>query len=373
MDKLSNKILRINLVRTIDESYDLVLDTDFPEIAADLKKRDFTRKFGIVTDTKVGPLYAGELQAALKSEGLEAEVFAFEEGEPNKTWDTTGRILNKMVKAKYGRDSGIIALGGGVVGDVGGFAASVTRRGVPCVQIPTSTTALADSAIGGKTGVDLEEGKNLAGRIVQPVIVYFVFRTLDTLDDRNYRSGLAETVKHGVIQSKELFEYMEKNAHLILGRNRDALTYITEMNCMVKGTVVEIDPDEEGLRRILNYGHTVGHAVETLSSYKLTHGEAVAIGTVPAGRLAIMLGTGFTEDDLERNIALFEKLGFSTKIPGYIPTADIVKKTGMDKKAKDGKARYCMASGPGSMCEFGGAYATHVEPEMAAEAIEMSR
>jgi 3-dehydroquinate synthase len=373
MKKTSPGVVRLGLVKTVDLSYDLVFDKDFSGIPADLRKRGMTDRIAIITDKQVGGIYAGELSSALASEGLEAMVFPFEPGEEYKTWDTAGMLLNQMGHAGYGRDTIIIVLGGGVVGDTGGFVAAVTRRGVPLIQIPTSTLAMADSAIGGKTAVDLEAGKNLAGAFKHPAIVYFIMRTLDTLSPRHLRAGFSETIKHGVIRDAELFSYMEKNAHLLLDKNRQALEYIAEKNCMIKGTVVELDDEEGGLRKILNFGHTVGHAVEALSGYKLPHGECVAIGSMVAGRIAIAMKTGFTEHDLERMGTVFQAYDQPITVPDYVKTPDILKKTRVDKKAEKGQAKYCLATGIGEMHPFGGSYSVLVDPEVAAKAIDMSR
>ncbi len=373
MKKTSPGVVRLELVKPVDLSYDLVFNKDFSEIPSDMRKRGMTNRIAVITDKQVGAIYAGELTSALASEGLDAKVFAFDPGEENKTWDNSGSLLNQMGHAGYGRDTIIIALGGGVVGDTAGFVAAVTRRGVPYIQIPTSTLAMADSAIGGKTGVDLEAGKNLAGAFKHPSIVYFVMRALETLDPRHFRAGFAETIKHGVIRDRELFSYLEKNSHLLLNRDKAALEYITEKNCIIKGTVVELDDEEGGLRKILNFGHTVGHAVEALSDYQLPHGECVSIGAMAAGRIAIAMGTGFTEQDLERMGAVFQVFGQPITIPDYIDTLDILKKTRVDKKAEGGQAKYCLATGIGEMHPFGGKYSVLVDPEIAARAIDDSR
>jgi len=373
MKKLNKKAVRISLKRQVDESYDLVFDVDFPAIAADIRKKGFCRKLAVITDTNVGPIYAGSLKSALKSKGFDAKVFAFSAGEKNKTWETCGMLLNQMAKARYGRDSCVIALGGGVVGDVAAFVASVTRRGTPCIQIPTTNLAMVDSSIGGKTGVDLKAGKNLAGTISQPAAVYFNFNTIEKLGSRAYSSGLAEVVKYGVAFDKKLFNYLEKNAKKIMKRERNALTYTTMQSCWAKGAVVEKDPYEKGLRMILNYGHTVGHALEKLSNYSLTHGEAVSIGMMAAARIAISLKTGFTEKDLKRQEGLLEKLGLPTKIPKNIQTKRIIEATSIDKKAKAGKVRYTLPKAIGKMEEYKGLYATPVKESIVAKSIEQSR
>lgn len=373
MKTLGKKIIRINLKMQVDDSYNLIFDVSFLEIAVDLKKKGFCKKLAIITDTNVGPIYSKNLKSALEKKGFSAKVFAFKAGEKNKTWSTCGTILNQMARQKYGKDSCIIALGGGVVGDVAAFIASVTRRGTPCIQIPTTNLAMVDSSIGGKTGVDLKAGKNLAGTICQPAAVYFNFNAIEKLGSKTYSSGLAEVVKYGVIYDKKLFAYLEKNTNKILKRERKALTKITKDSCWIKGTVIEKDPYETGLRMILNYGHTAGHAIEKLSNYALQHGEAISIGMMVAGRIAVALKTGFNEKELKRQKDLLEKLGLPTKIPKNISTKSIIEATSIDKKAKAGKARYCLPKAIGKMKKYKGVYVTPVKDSIVAKAIEESR
>ena len=373
MKSTGKNILRINLKREVDNSYNLIFNISFREIAKDLKKKGFCKKLAVITDTNVGPLYSKSLKSALKKQEFDAKVFMFKAGEKNKTWETCGAILNQMAKQKFGKDSCIIALGGGVVGDVAAFIASVTRRGTPCIQIPTTNLAMVDSSIGGKTGVDLKAGKNLAGTICQPAAVYFNFDILNNLGNMTYSSGLAETVKYGVIYDKKLFNYLGKNTNKILKKERKALIKITKDSCWIKGVVIEKDPYETGLRMILNYGHTAGHAIEKLSNYSLQHGEAISIGMMVAGRIAIALKTGFTKKDLERQESLLKKLNLPTKVPKNISTKRIIEATSIDKKAKGGKARYCLPKTIGKMKKFSGLYVTPVNDRIVAKAIENSR
>jgi len=377
MKRTKNNVLRLELIKTIDLSYDLVFDVCSNEIAADMGERmkqgKLPKKTAIITDTNVGPLHAGGLEEALQAEGFQTGVFNFEAGEENKTMDTAKMLSEKMGHAKYGRDCFVIALGGGVVGDTAGFVAGITRRGVSYVQIPTSTLAIADSSIGGKTGVDLETGKNLVGLFKHPSVVYFNFEFLKTLPDNEFREGLAETIKHGMIKSAEFYRYLEVNYSKILEKDPSILRVMTEHNCRIKGGVVEKDPDEDGLRKILNYGHTVGHAVEILSDYQLSHGACVGMGMMVAGKIAIMMDTGFTENELMRQEALLENVGIKTSIPLDLPTAAIVDQTSMDKKVEGGLVNYCLPEGRGIMCEFSGKYSIAVPPEIVTKAIDQSR
>lgn len=364
--------MRISLERKVDESYDIVFGIDlFPQIARDLRESPIGSRHAIITDSNVKPLYGTSLEDSLKNEGLNVEIFSFEAGEQNKTIDNCMAVMGEMSKLKYGRDSAILALGGGVVGDMAGFMAAIFNRGVPYVQIPTTVLAQADSSIGGKTAVDTEYGKNLVGVFKQPVRVYIDVATLKTLTDTDYRTGLAETIKHGVIQDREFFEYLQENSGLILERPSDSSLYIAKQNCRIKGNVVEQDPHEKGVRRILNYGHTVGHAIETLSSFKLSHGEAVAIGMMTAGRIAREYG--FPDSDLEDQKKLLKEFGLPTVIPNGIANESIIDVTSRDKKAKDGRARYVLPIENGKMHEFDGAYATYVDDNVVMDALQQTR
>ena len=220
-----------------------------------------------------------------------------------------------------GRDTVVIALGGGVVGDIAGFAAAIFKRGVKVVQIPTTTLAQADSAIGGKTGVDSSLSKNAFGVFWHPSAVYIDVATLKTLDDRQYRAGLVESVKHALIADEKYFEFLESNLDAILRRETDILEKVAYQNCRIKAQVVEADPTEKNQRRMLNYGHTIGHAIESASGFELLHGEAVAIGIIAAGMIEIEMGLG-DEKRLERIRKILTGLGVPVGIPANISKTD---------------------------------------------------
>ena len=206
-------------------------------------------------------------------------------GEGSKHIQTVTAIVETMEQIALGRDTLVVALGGGTVGDIAGFAAAIYKRGVPVVQIPTTTVAQADSGVGGKTGVDSTRSKNAFGCFWQPAAVYIDVQTLATLDDRQYRAGLVESVKHAAIADADYFDYLETNARAILSRKAAVLEHIACENCRIKAAVVAEDPTEQNKRRILNYGHTLGHAVESAGSFALLHGEAVAVGMIAAGQI----------------------------------------------------------------------------------------
>lgn len=369
---MENK-LKLNLVRQIDESYDIVFGRDlFPEIAEDLKREDIASVYAIITDDNVRALHALNLEDALKERGLKANTFSIPVGEEYKTIDTCVKVIGQMCKFKYGRDSAIIALGGGVVGDTAGFISAIFNRGIPYIQVPTTILAQADSAVGGKTGVDTEYGKNLVGAFQQPHRVYVDVKTLETLPRNEIINGLAETIKHGIIRDHSFFDYIDNNWGCVLAKDSTTLLTIARKNCKIKGEVVEIDPHEKGLRRILNYGHTVGHAVEKLSNFLIPHGYCVSIGMMVAGRIANELGY-FQETDLIQQKELLSRVGLPITIPDSISDDRIIELTTLDKKAKNGQARYCLPKRIGEMHDFDGSYATYVDTEVVLSAFSKTR
>ncbi|MHC4394801.1 MAG: 3-dehydroquinate synthase [Planctomycetota bacterium] len=283
----------------------------------------------VVTDKNL--VVTGHLQTFLGQK--DTSVFIIDPpGETSKNIDTVVSIIETMEKASLGRDTLVITLGGGTVGDIAGFAASIFKRGVPVVQIPTTTVAQADSAVGGKTGVDSSISKNAFGAFWQPAAVYIDVATLATLDDREFRAGLVESVKHALIADSEYFDFFESNIDTILERKPDVLEKIAYFNCKIKASVVEADPNEKNQRRMLNYGHTVGHAVESASRFRLLHGEAVAVGIIAAGLLEIELGFG-TVERLDRVRKIFKKLGVPAAIPPNLTQSMLLETIKHDKKA----------------------------------------
>jgi len=256
-------------------------------ITNDLKKLKDINSFAIITDSKVKKLYGGKLLWNLKRAGLKAEIFSFREGEKSKNFNTVEQLANEMVGKNFDRDSCVIALGGGVVGDIAGFVASIYMRGIPVIQIPTTLLAMIDSGIGGKTGVNLKSGKNLIGSFHQPLSVFIDPYFLKTLPIKHIRNGLAEAIKYGVIKSKPLFNFIDKNLEKILKLDQKILKRIIESCVKIKTEIVEKDEKEKGVRQILNYGHTFGHAVEKQSNYTLLHGFSISLGIVLANRLAV--------------------------------------------------------------------------------------
>jgi len=313
-----------------------ILDSLWAKIEADFAG---CNKF-VVTDENL--VSAGHLERLLGRCEVPTYIIS-PAGEPSKSIDTLISIIETMEKAYLGRDTIVVGLGGGTVGDIAGFAASTFKRGVPVVHIPTTTVAQADSAVGGKTGVDSTMSKNAFGAFWHPAAVYIDVAALATLDERQYRAGLVESVKHAVIADSDYFAFIEENIEAILARDNAVLEKIADCNCRIKGGVVETDPNEQNMRRMLNYGHTIGHAVEAASGYRLLHGEAVAIGMIGAGLIEIEMGLGEPER-LEKVRAILKKLRVPVELPGDLTENNLIDLIKRDKKAVNEWPKFVLTS-----------------------------
>jgi len=349
----------------------------FPKIAQDMKKHS---KFIIFTDKNLEHHgYLDKLKDALSGD---IKIFIIKPGEKSKTFDKYTKLVPPIDATNPERKTIFIALGGGVVGDLGGFIASTLLRSIPYIQIPTTTVAQADSSIGGKTGIDTDMGKNRVGTFCQPTAVYIDIATLDTLSKEHFVSGLAEWIKHAIIYDSEYFTFLEKNMKKLLHKDEKVLLHCSKANAEIKGDVVETDLFEHGKRAILNYGHTAGHPIETLMNKKLPgdkiypHGFAISIGMMVAGKISIALETGFTEKDLQRQEALLKESGLPTVIPRGINSEDIFNLMFSDKKVVDGKITFVLPSKIGQMVdlggnkEFGGNFKCPVKEDIIKKAIE---
>ena len=309
-----NKIIKIT-VGLKERSYDIITGQGILSNASEyLAPFVKGRKCLLLTDSNVGPLYAEKVAEMLIAAGAEAFTFPFQAGEENKTLETVGGICSHAVKCGLDRSSLIVALGGGVCGDIAGFAAAIYMRGINFIQIPTTLLAAVDSSVGGKTGADLPEGKNLIGAFWQPKLVLMDPEVFATLPLKEIRCGLAEVVKYGVIMDAPLFAKLEENTDKLNAVDLEFYTEIIARCCELKAKVVAADEREGGLRAILNYGHTFGHAVELVSNFTLAHGEGVAIGMNMAAELAVQAGL------LDRAVAvrqrkLLEKLALPCTLP----------------------------------------------------------
>lgn len=301
-----------------DRTYEIVIRRGLlSEVGGALASVGLSGKVAIVTNPVVGRLYGKKVVRSLKEAGFQPVVVAIPEGERHKTLRSVSLVLDALAQERFERGSIVIALGGGVIGDLAGFAASIYLRGVQFVQIPTTLVAQVDSSVGGKTGVNHVLGKNLIGAFYQPKIVLMDPVTLKSLPEREWRAGLAEVIKYGVIADENLFASLEENIEPILKRDDDLVANIVARSCQIKTSVVEQDEREGGLRRILNYGHTIGHALESLGHYRrLIHGEAVGIGMVYEAELAWRLGL-CSADVVTRQRHLIGLAGLPTEAPPF--------------------------------------------------------
>lgn len=278
---------RMNILYEKKPCYDIVFSTSFEDLLEELKQLLITdRKVCIVTDSHVKSLYGDEVMGLLEGNCRKNVLFSFDAGEENKTLDTVKSIYTFLIKEKFDRKDLLIALGGGVVGDITGYVAATYLRGIDFVQIPTTLLAQADSSIGGKTGVDFDGYKNMVGAFYMPKLVFMNVGTLKTLEDRQFYRGFAEVMKHGLIKDSSFYEWLIENMYEICDRELETLLEMIQRSCMIKKLVVEKDPTEKGDRALLNFGHTIGHAIEKYKNFMLTHGECVALGCVAAAYIS---------------------------------------------------------------------------------------
>ncbi len=295
----------------------------------------------VVTNRTVAPLYLDALCSALGE--VQADIVQLDDGERFKTLASYSQIVDALLDKRHSRTTTIVALGGGVVGDIAGFAAATYQRGVACIQVPTTLLAQVDSSVGGKTAVNHPLGKNMIGAFHQPACVLADTDTMATLPEREYRAGLAEVLKYGIIRDAAFFSWLEDNAAALLRRETGAVARAVQTSCATKAEVVAQDERESGLRAILNFGHTFGHAIETLTGYEqLLHGEAVAIGMALAADCSARHGM-LAERDAARVRAAIVALGLSTEVPPGIEPAAMLDAMAVDKKAVDGRMRLVLA------------------------------
>ena len=305
-------------------------------------------RYAIITDDNVGPAYAARVRSTLDTGA--SSVFTAPAGEAHKTRETWARLTDDLLRAGFGRDSAIIALGGGVIGDLAGFVAATFMRGIPFVQVPTTLLAMIDASIGGKTGVDTPGGKNLVGVFHQPAAVVADPAVLRTLPRDQLRAGLAEAIKHGVIADEAYFNLVSMMAAGIEGTDPagDAMISLVARSVEIKADVVRRDEREGGVRKILNFGHTIGHAVELLSGYTLLHGAAVAIGMCCESALAERLGLAAVPT-AGRVWSGVVAAGLPARVPSSISVDEIIAATHADKKVRSGQVEYALPSRIGAM------------------------
>lgn len=320
-----------------DRSYPIYMGAGNLNKAELLTRHIKSKQVLIVTNETIAPLYLKQITSHLQDYQLEVAILP--DGEQYKTLTTMEAIFSALLSKQFSRNATIIALGGGVIGDISGFAAACYQRGISFIQIPTTLLAQVDSSVGGKTGVNHALGKNMIGAFYQPQCVIIDVKVLETLDNRQLSAGLAEVIKYGLIRDATFFTWIEANIEKLLARDQDALTYIIEQSCRNKAEVVASDEKESGIRAILNLGHTFGHAIETGMGYgSYLHGEAIAIGTCQAADLSRRMGW-LNDNDVNRIIALFNKAGLPTEPPADLSAEEFIKLMAVDKKNVDGDIR----------------------------------
>ncbi|MCC5897179.1 MAG: 3-dehydroquinate synthase [Phormidium sp. BM_Day4_Bin.17] len=344
---MTQSVIPVNLPQN---AYEIALASDsLDRLGSWIKSLNLGRKLMLVSNPTVFGYYGKRAIASLESTGFEVHHHLFPDGEEHKTLDSVSGLYDAALEVGLERNSTFIALGGGVVGDMTGFAAATWLRGINFIQVPTTLLAMVDASIGGKTGVNHPQGKNLIGAFYQPRLVLIDPMVLGTLPEREFRAGIAEVIKYGVIWDADLFGQLEAAKSLASPSNlsNQLLHEILMRSCQAKAEVVSQDEKEAGLRAILNYGHTIGHAVESLTGYtELLHGEGVAIGMIAASRLAVALKLWSAEDDA-RQAQVIANAGLPTTIPPAVDIDAILAKLQTDKKVKDGQVRFVLPTSIG--------------------------
>ena len=341
--------MRIVKIDLKNRSYQIQIGSgNLPRIAQEMLRLGLRGRMLVVTNTKVGPLYGGIISTALREQGFSVFQMELPDGENYKTLDVAARIYDRAIEAGLDRQSSIIALGGGVVGDMAGFAAATYLRGINFIQIPTTLLAQVDASVGGKVAVNHPRGKNLIGAFYQPRLVFIDVKTLTTLPPREIRSGLAEVIKCGVMANRSLFSYLEAHLCPDVSAGSEYWMEIIEESCRIKAEVVGLDELEQDQRAVLNLGHTIGHALEAASSYeKYRHGEAVAIGLVGAAWIAREMGL-ISAPEVWRIKNLLTRVGLPVDFSG-ITWDELWFHMQRDKKAQDGNIKFILPTSIGSV------------------------
>lgn len=321
--------------------YDIEIQKDFSLLADKLDKLGYgTNKVCIITDSNVAELYLQEVEALLSPMFAFCTSFVFEAGEGSKNTDTVGHVYEHLIENKFDRKDLLLALGGGVVGDLTGFAAATYLRGIDFVQVPTTLLAQTDSSIGGKTGVDFMQYKNMVGAFYMPRLVYMNISVLKSLPQRQFTSGTAELIKHGFIKDKSYTQFIRENSKVIVEQQPAAMEEMIFRSCHIKREVVEHDPKEQGERALLNFGHTLGHAIEKLSDFTLYHGECVSLGMAGAAYISYRLGK-LTEQELHDLLRILTSYGLPVSLKEFPYGAEeILAATKLDKKMESGKIKF---------------------------------
>lgn len=339
-------VLTVNLG---ENSYDILIDSgSINSIGQHCVAAGLSGRVVVITNPAVAAFYGAVVRQSLTDAGYKVSLIEIPDGEEYKNSATLNTVYDGLIEAGLDRHSFIVALGGGVVGDLAGFAAATYLRGIPFVQVPTTLLAQVDSSVGGKTAIDHPRGKNLIGAFYQPRLVLLDVETLTTLPVREFRAGMAEVIKYGVVLDGSFFEYLEQNVSAILAMEHECLIRIAHSCCKLKARVVELDEKELGLRAVLNYGHTLGHALETLSDYReLVHGEAVSVGMALASHVSMVRGY-CSDNDCVRIISLLDKFGLPHTPPPALDKKNILDALTKDKKSRNGTISFICNQGIGN-------------------------
>jgi 3-dehydroquinate synthase len=333
-----------------DRSYPITIGSGVMErIGATLQAGRYAKRYGIISDDRVASLYGTQVQDSLRQAGIDNELIVFPHGEASKHLTTIGTLASALAERGFDRGDGLLALGGGVTGDITGFLASIYMRGIPFVQVPTSLLAQVDSSVGGKTGVDIPQGKNLIGTFYQPRAVMIDTQVLHTLPHEEFLGGMAEVIKYGAAIDADFFHWLDQQRAAILALDPAVIVPMIRRCCEMKAAVVEQDEREGGLRRILNFGHTIGHAVEAASGYQLIHGYAVAIGMRAVADLAVR--AGYADPAVAAQIeTLLRTYNLPSEIPAAFSRATLRRYLLSDKKTIGGRVFFVLPEQIGRVC-----------------------
>jgi 3-dehydroquinate synthase len=341
------------------------------ELAPLLEEYAPAHRYALVSDSNVAALYGESTLLHLRDAGLNAELFTFEAGERNKNRATWSEVTDGLLRAGFGRDSCLIAMGGGVTGDLGGFVAATYMRGIPVVQVPTSLVAMIDASIGGKTGVDVEAGKNLVGAFHPPNLVVADPDVVATLPRAERAQGMIEAVKHGAIMDDVYFAELDREMPAILDGDATALEGAVARSVELKSAVVSEDEREAGRREILNFGHTLGHAIEAACSLRVPHGTAVASGMILEARLGVSLGV--TDPNVVQRLEqVVDRVGLPSSIPDSASPDDIMTYLASDKKVRHGRTRFVLLSGIGVVHPADGSWSHPVDDQIVSDLVNAS-
>lgn len=362
------KRIKVNLNVRPSASYDIHIGCGILDrLALIVARSGWAKRFIVVSDENVAAVHGSRFLSALGGAGVEAPLVIIPVGEGAKTMDTCLHLTERLAAVGADRSSALIALGGGVVGDLTGFTAAIYMRGIPYIQVPTTLMAQVDSAIGGKTGVDDRGAKNVLGAFHQPKAVMIDLEFLHTLPDKEMANGIAEIAKYGAIEDPGLLDLLEKGEEALRLRNKVFLEEIVSRSCRIKKAIVEIDEMEKGVRRILNFGHTVGHALEAASGFSLPHGEAVAVGMCAAARLSERLHH-LSREEVQRLVKAVCNAGLPTRMPEGIDMAVVMERMKRDKKKDGERINFVLLKRLGLPFLNGG-----VSPELVGDVLEEMR